>query len=127
MPADRMPTRAQAEVIRYFDGGPPPEARTTSQTYEVCRNAGWIEPVEQSPFYHRTTAAGRQALERYDNPVPSRRGRPRKTDTRVSVWTLVDKTVADQIDAARGGLPRPEWLRQAIRNALAATTGEKVA
>lgn len=126
MLAERIPSRTQAELVRYFDGGPVGTSRALSTTYEACRNAGWIEPTDSFPF-HRTTDAGRRALTAFENRVPGKVGRPRKHNRKVTVVTEVDGPTFDAIEAARGGVTRPEWLRQAIRNALAAATDGKVA
>lgn len=56
------PTAAQAALIRYFNGGPPPTSPVKKATYEVCRRRGWIERIEEFPF-HRATDEGRRALE----------------------------------------------------------------
>jgi len=115
----KIPTRTQAEIIRYFNGGPVPSVRSTQATYRACERNGWIEPIDVSPFY-RTTNPGRLALDAYDNRVPLKPGRPRQHNRKIQVVTEVDQPVFDRIEAARGGLSRPEWLRQVINAALAA-------
>lgn len=55
------PTKPQADLIRYFDGGPTPNTSVKSATYRVCLARGWIERCESFPYY-KTTNEGRVAL-----------------------------------------------------------------
>lgn len=56
----RTPTSAQLGLIRHFSGrlcG----VRVTDETYRVCREQGWIRPIDEWP-YHETTDEGRRFL-----------------------------------------------------------------
>lgn len=59
--ASIKPSESQAEAIRYFATGEQSSVRVNQATYRVCRERGWIEPIDEFPF-HRTTVLGRAAI-----------------------------------------------------------------
>ncbi len=58
------PTAEQERVIRYFAHETVTQTKnpaTLDRTYRICEARGWIEQTETYP-YHRTTAAGKDAI-----------------------------------------------------------------
>lgn len=56
------PSKSQEAAIKYFAGfAVPVDVRVTQRTYEVCREHGWIESIDEFPF-HRVTSLGRAAV-----------------------------------------------------------------